>query len=63
MDDLYPAIPIFRAVAEGNLGRARRRYLRECGTLMDNGDVTVDDGAIITELSGDEHRPVRYDFP
>ena len=36
-----------------SFGRARRRYLRACGTPMEPGDVLLDDGIIIPEPSDD----------
>ena len=54
---LHPALLIFRAVVERNLGRARRRYLRACGTPMDDGYVMPEGGAVMPELSDDEHIP------
>ena len=47
MGDIHPSLPIFRAIAERNLGRARRRYLRACGNVMDIGVVTLEDGSVL----------------
>ena len=54
MTDLHSALPIFWAVAERNLDRARRRYLRACGTRVGNGNVQSDDGAHMPEPSDGE---------
>ena len=63
MADLNPALPIFRAVVERNLGRARRRYLRACGTQTENGDTLLGNGDIIRDPSDDEPIPVEKDSP
>ena len=61
MDDLRPCLPIFRLIAQRNLGRARRRYLRARGNMIDNGDVAFGDGSVLPEPSDDEPIPVEPD--
>ena len=61
--DLNPTLPIFRAAVEGNLGRARRRYLRACGTSMESGAAMLGNGNVMPEPSGDAHIPAEEDFP
>ena len=58
LDDLHPTLPIFRAVVERNLGRARRRYLRACGSGMDKDEVALEDGSVLTEPSDDDSLPM-----
>ena len=62
MADLSPSLPIFWYVMDRNLDRARRRYLRACGALMDSGDAMLDAGAIMPEPSVCEHPPAEKDI-
>ena len=62
MTDLHPALPIFWYVIDRNLDRARRRYLRARGTLMDSGNAMLDAGAIMPEPSDCEHIPAEKDI-
>ena len=52
-DDLHPALPTFRAVVQRNLDRARRRYVRACGTVTDTGEAMAEDGSITPDPSDD----------
>ena len=49
---------LFWAIAERNLGRARRRYIRACGHVADRNVDSSEDGAGQPEASGDEAIPV-----
>ena len=60
MPDLRRALPLFRAAVGRNSGRARRCYLRACGTPV---EVMLDDGIIKNELSDDAHVLAEQDFP
>ena len=59
MPDLHPALPIFFAAVERNLGRARRQYLHACGTPA---DVMLGGGIIMKEPSGDGRVSAEQDF-
>ena len=59
--DIHPSLPIFRAIAQRNSDRARRRYLRACGNVLGNGDVTLEDGRILPEPSDDGPIPMEPD--
>ena len=59
--DGHPSPPISWAIVGRNLRRARRRYLRACGNLLGNGDVTLEDGSILPEPSDDEPIPMEPD--
>lgn len=67
--DLHPALPILWAAVEGNLGRARRRYLRTCGTPIENGEIALDNGLTDNGITsapepwGDELLPAEKDLP
>ena len=53
-DDIHPALQLFWAHAERSVDRARRRHLHACRSVIDNGDVKLDDGSVIPEPSGGE---------
>ena len=63
MGILDPALPTFWAIVERNLGRARRRYLRACGTVVDTGELMVEGGSILPEPSDDAQIPAEQDLP
>ena len=63
MEVLRPALPMFWVIAERNSVRARRLYLRACGTAMDTGELLVENGSIAPEPSDGGHTPARQDPP
>ena len=47
LGDPHLSLPISWAIAERRLDTARRGYLQARGNVMDNDDVTLEDGSVL----------------